>query len=145
MLSEQLTRIFQDYLTAFKRYDLDAVFKCYHLPCTLQTPDKVLQINHSQEFEHAFNDIFEQLRQAKTKDVFATCASYLSLNDNIALVCIDWAFIDQKDEVFADFCAIYHVVVMDDGVKIINVVSHDLSNSIKLTHSLDITERLRVE
>jgi hypothetical protein len=79
------------------------------------------------------------LRHANTQNIIATKATYsLGVGDTID-VCIDWAFIDDKKEVFADFCAFYQLIKIEEQYKIISVVSHDLSNSVNLAFNLVIT------
>jgi hypothetical protein len=51
-------------------------------------------------------------------------------------VCIDWDFIDGQGQVFADFTAFYHVVDINDTLKIINVISHELESSLTLAKPL---------
>ncbi|NQZ22708.1 MAG: hypothetical protein HRT53_11690 [Colwellia sp.] len=139
MKSKQLDHLFQAYISAFKHYDLSAVQACYQLPCTLHTPDKIAYIANNVSFKQEFDDIFTVLRHANTENIIATKATYsLGIDDTID-VCIDWAFIDKSKEVFADFCAFYHLVKVAEQYKIISVVSHDLSNSVALTFDLAIT------
>jgi hypothetical protein len=139
MKNKQLGNLFQEYISAFKEYDLSAVQQCYQLPCTLHTPDKIAYLTSDVSFKQEFDDIFTVLRHANTQNIIATKATYsLGLLDTID-VCIDWAFIDDKNEVFADFCAFYHLVKVEEQYKIISVVSHNLSNSVVLTFDLAIT------
>ena len=138
MVEQQLKKLFEGYILAFKHYDLKAVQACYHLPCTLHTPDKIAYLDNNESFAQEFKDIFTVLQHANTKRIIATKASYsLSINSSLD-VCIDWAFIDNKNEVFADFTAFYYVVEIEQQLKIINVVSHDLSNSVELSLSLEL-------
>jgi len=139
MKNKQLDSLFQTYILAFKQYDLSAAQQCYQLPCTLHTPDKVAYLANNANFKQEFDDIFTVLRHANTQDIVATKATYsLGVGETID-VCIDWAFIDDKKEVFADFCAFYHLVQVEERYKIISVVSHDLSNSVTLMYDLSIT------
>ena len=127
-----MVNIFKGYLTAFEYYDLDKVAAYYHLPCTLHMPDKVVLLKNTQECFQEFDGIFTQLQQAKTSKIIARKASYSLITDNLLIASIDWEFLDEQGEIFADFCAIYHLVLINDELKIINVVSHDLSNSLSL-------------
>jgi hypothetical protein len=138
MKNQQLEKLFQEYISAFKRYNLRAVQACYHLPCTLHTPDKIAYLNNDVSFTEEFKDIFTVLQHANTENIIATQASYSQSIDSSLDVCIDWSFIDDKNEVFADFTAFYHVVMIEQDFKIISVVSHDLSNSIELPLKLNI-------
>ncbi|MDP7592673.1 MAG: hypothetical protein QF552_08265 [Litorilituus sp.] len=147
MLKQKLEVLFGQYLNAFERYDLDKVCDCYHLPCTLNTPDKIVLINDVKQCEQEFSAIFTQLAQANTDKIIARKASYMHLNENLVIACIDWDFVDDKAQVFADFSAFYHIsVTYSDSakitiqeLKIINVVSHELSNSISLPHTFLVT------
>ena len=134
MQQQQIEHLFDNYLTAFKNYDLDAVVACYHLPCTLHTPDKIVLVNNDDDCRQEFADIFTQLKQASTSKIIARKASYLAVTEQLLLACVDWDFINEQSEVFADFCAYYHIVESSDEqkLKIINVVSHELSNSLLL-------------
>jgi len=132
--TKKIVSLFKDYLTAFKRYDLDKVAACYHLPCTLHTPDKVVLLKDSKACMQEFGDIFTQLQQAETSDIVARKASYSLVTENLLFASVDWEFIDGQGEVFADFCAIYHLALIDNELKIINVVSHELSNSLTLDY-----------
>lgn len=137
----ELTKIeefFNQYLQAFKHYNLADLLACYHLPCTLNTPDKVIVINDINSSEQAFNDIFAQLAYAKTHDIKALKASFSVITDKLYLACVDWSFIDEKDQVFTDFCVIYHVVKIGNELKIINTNSHELDNSITLSTPFSI-------
>jgi len=138
MIEQQLKKLFEDYILAFKQYDLKAVQACYHLPCTLHTPDKIAYLDNDEHFAQEFKDIFTVLQHANTDEIVTTKATYShSINSSLD-ICIDWAFIDNKGEVFADFTAFYHVVKTEQQFKIISVVSHDLSNSVELPLKLDI-------
>ena len=132
MQTKKVISLFINYLSAFKAYDLDKVSACYHLPCTLNTPDKVILLKDTKTLLQEFNDIFIQLKQAKNSNIKADKASYSLLTENLLLACIDWAFFNEQGEIFADFCALYHLAIVENELKIINVVSHDLSNSLTL-------------
>lgn len=134
-----MVSFFTNYATAFKSYDLSKVVACYHLPCTLNTPDKVVLLTATKQCEQAFSDIFAQLQQANTSDIIAKKASYSMITKALMLVCIDWDFIDDQGVVFADFCAIYHLILIEGELKIINVVSHDLSSTIELAHKFNLS------
>jgi hypothetical protein len=80
------------------------------------------------------------LKQGNTKDIRVTKATFSEYIDGSVDVCIDWQFVDEKGEVFADFCAFYHVVNLEKNYKIISVVSHELSNSVELSSVLEIVD-----
>lgn len=138
MQTKKLQTFFSFYLKGFLQYDLQAVRNCYQWPCTLNTPDKCVYVANSSELEDELSDIFAQLKQAGTKSIQALKASYSALDDNLLLVCVDWQFIDSNNQVFTDFSAIYHLLVTEQQLKIVNVISHELSNSITLTNPFSI-------
>ena len=140
MQAKKVVSLFKGYLDAFKTYDLGKVASCYHLPCTLHTPDKVVLLKDSKSCLQEFSDIFEQLQQAKTSDIIARKASYSLITENLLIASVDWEFIDGQGDIFADFCAIYHLVLIGDDLKIINVVSHDLSNSLSLDNPFELLD-----
>ncbi|MDG1752839.1 MAG: hypothetical protein P8I03_14460 [Thalassotalea sp.] len=127
-----LVNLFLRYTAAFKCYDLSTVKQCYQLPCTLHTPDKVVYLASEIDLEKEFIQIFTVLQNAKISDIKITKATFnVSVNGAIDM-CIDWAFIDENNKVFTDFCAFYHLVEIEEQFKIISVVSHELSNSVEL-------------
>lgn len=135
-----IENFFSHYLTAFKRYNLNKVVACYHVPCTLNTPDKVVLLNDKKTCQQEFNDILFQLKNAKTSDIKVGEASYSLVTENLIVACVDWFFIDEQGEIFTDFCAIYHLAMVEGELKIINVISHELSNSIMLAQIFTIKE-----
>jgi len=137
--TKKITTLFKNYLSAFKAYDLNKVVACYHLPCTLNTPDKVVLLTSIDACRQEFANIFAQLKGANISEIIARKASYALITENLLLASIDWEFIDEQGEMFADFCAIYHLTLVENELKIINVVSHDLSNSLTLTNMLKLT------
>jgi hypothetical protein len=136
MTASKLQNLFTQYQKSFLAYDIEGVMDCYHLPCTLNTPDKIVLLSNESDCHNEFSEIFEQLKQAVTSDVFAKKASYVEVSKKLYLVCIDWSFIDGQGQVFADFSAVYHVVDIDDTLKIINVISHELQSSLTLAKPL---------
>lgn len=142
MKTQQIETLFDHYLTAFRSYDLDGVVACHHLPCTLHTPDKIVLVNSIDDCRQEFNDIFTQLKQANTAKIVAQKASYMSINKDLVLACVEWDFIDEQGQVFSDFCAYYHVSVLNGAnqtLAIVNVVSHELSNSLSLANVFSIS------
>ena len=113
---------------------------CYHLPCTLNTPDNIVLVKNEQELISELDKIFTQLKQGNVQTVLPVSASYEVMSTNLALVSIDWHFIDNNGQLFADFCAVYHVQFTSDAVEIINVASHELSNSLSLANPLLINK-----
>ncbi len=140
MLTHKIENLFNHYLSAFKAYSIDGVSACYHLPCTLSTPDKVLLLTTKEQCQQEFFDIFTQLKASDTTNIIAKKASYQKIAENLTLVCIDWEFIDDKRNVFTDFCAYYHLVEINQTAKIVNVVSHELSNSLTLANQFELAQ-----
>jgi hypothetical protein len=136
MNESALVNLLQRYIKAFKCYDLLTLIDCYHLPCTLHTPDKIVYLLNEADLKQEFIEIFSVLQNAKISEIKITKASFHeSLNGALDL-CVDWAFIDDKGDVFADFCAFYHLIKIEQKFKIISVVSHELSNSVELSTKL---------
>lgn len=133
----KLQTLFKRYQQAFLSYDIDALSCCYHLPCTLNTPDKVVLLASQSDCHKEFTTIFTQLKQAKISEIVVKKACFEKISQQVYLVCIDWDFIDEQGVVFADFTAIYHVLYDDSTVKIINVISHELDSSLMLTEPLN--------
>lgn len=132
----KLQELFKRYQQAFIHYNIDEVSRCYHLPCTLNTPDKVILLSSPSDCLQEFGTIFTQLKEAQTSDVIAKKSSFEQLSKQVYLVCIDWDFIDGQGQVFADFTAIYHVLNDEGTLKIMNVISHELDSSLTLTEPL---------
>ena len=78
MINQQLDNLFQEYIAAFKQYDLSAVQNCYQLPCTLHTPDKIAYLADNTSFKQEFGDIFTVLQHANTENIIATIKRYLT-------------------------------------------------------------------
>jgi len=136
MIKIKLQQLFKHYQNAFLHYDIDAVSSCYHLPCTLNTPDKLVLLSSPSDCQQEFGAIFTQLKEANIRDILAKKASFEQMGEQLYLVCIDWDFIDGQGQAFADFTAIYHVLDTGDALKIVNVVSHELESSLTLSVSL---------
>ena len=132
MLDKQLQLLFNNYLIGFKTYDIAKVEACYHLPCTLHTPDRVVLLTDKKMLQQEFADIFSQLQQTQTANIIPLNASYSVVNENLFLVCIDWQFMDQQQQIFTEFSAHYYLIKVNDELKIVNVVSHELNNSLNL-------------
>lgn len=139
-MEAQIKNLFNHYLKGFKDYSLECVQQCYTLPCTLHTPDKLAYIENQEKFEKEFIDIFAILKQANTKDILATRASYAKSGGNGWDICIDWAFISESGDVFTDFCAFYHVIETEGKLGIVSVVSHSIEQSVSLANMLVIEE-----
>jgi hypothetical protein len=137
MTASKLQNLFTQYQKAFLAYDIKGVMDCYHLPCTLNTPDKIVLLSNESDCHSEFSEIFTQLKSVKTSNVLAKKASYEQISEQLYLVCIDWDFVDGQGNVFADFAAVYHVLDVAGRLKIINVISHTLESSLTLVKPLD--------
>ncbi|NQY64110.1 MAG: hypothetical protein HRT38_10330 [Alteromonadaceae bacterium] len=136
MLLSKLQTLFNDYLAGFRGYNIAQLQTCYHLPCTLNTPDNIVLVKNEQALASELGKILAQLKQGDIETILPVSASYEAINENLALVSIDWHFIDNNGQMFADFCAIYHVQINAESAEIINVASHELSNSLSLANPL---------
>lgn len=132
----KLQQLFKSYQNAFLHYDIDGVSNCYHLPCTLNTPDKIVLLSSKADCQIEFGAIFTQLKEGNVGDIIAKRASFERVSKQLYLVCIDWDFIDGEEQVFAGFSAIYHVLDTDGTLQIVNVVSHELDSSLSLSEQL---------
>ncbi|ALO35324.1 hypothetical protein CMT41_11780 [Colwellia sp. MT41] len=135
-ISSRLQQLFKRYQNAFLHCDIEGVSGCYHLPCTLNTPDKIVLLASQADCQQEFSTIFTQLKDACTSNIIAKQASFMQVSKQLYLVCIDWDFIDGQGQVFADFTAIYHVLDHEGTLKIVNVVSHELDSSLTLAEPL---------
>lgn len=131
-IATQLGQLFERYQNAFIAYDIDTLSDCYHLPCTLNTPEQITLLTNKVDCQQEFETIFSQLKEGNINKVIAKQASYKQVSEQLYLVCIEWDFIDAEEDLFADFAAIYHILVSDSGLSIINVTSHDLECALSL-------------
>lgn len=139
MQTTKIVTFFKNYLAAFECYDLNKMTRCYHFPCTLHTPDRIVLLSDIKTCEQEIKTIFNQLQQEKSTNIQVKKASYSAITDNLLLANIEWEFIDDKNAIFANFCAIYHLILINNELKIISVVSHDLSNSQSLDYPIILT------
>lgn len=133
-----IEQLFQRYVIAFHQQSMANLQSCYHLPCTLHTPDKTVLIVDNKCFEQEFIDIFTVLNHAKITRFIALNSSFSVLNEHLVLACVDWQFIDDKQDVFTDFSAFYHIALNGKNWQIVNVVSQELSQSITLNETFNI-------
>ncbi len=138
MNSQSLAVFFSQYLKAFERNDIATLAKSYQLPCTLSTPDNIMVLDNQQQLESVLSTIMQQLAQADVCDIKVLQASCTEVTESIVLACVDWSFVDGKQQVFADFSAFYHLVNAGEHYKIISVSSQELSQSAKLAEPLHI-------
>lgn len=133
MLAENIQLLFNRFQEGFTHFDLEKVIDCYHLPCTLNTPDKISVINTGAELESEVSGIFTQLTNECFASVKLGNSSFMKLTDDIAYATIDWKFLDNKNQVFSEFSAFYHLIyTKDKKLKIINATSHQINNSQRL-------------
>ena len=138
MISHTLATLYQRYIQAFAQLDIEAVKQCYLMPCTLSTPDKVVLLDSDDKFNQEFTQIFK-LISAENITAFKTSnASYDVITPSVIVAAIDWQFLTNANNVFTEFTAIYHLTKQGDDIKIINVISQDVSQSITLRHPLNI-------
>tara|TARA_B110000114_G_scaffold103755_1_gene109201 strand:+ start:359 stop:793 length:435 start_codon:yes stop_codon:yes gene_type:complete len=132
MLTTNVQALFHNFKEGINHLNLIKVVDCYHLPCTLNTPDKLSLINTKAELESEVKSLFTQL----TKECFyrfeLSNTSYMKLTDDMIFASIDWTFIDDNHQVFSEFSAFYHLVIKDKKLKIINATSHQINNGQRL-------------
>ena len=137
-IQNDIEQLFQRYLTAFHQQNMVAIQQCYHLPCTLHTPDKVVLIDSDKVFEQEFLAIFTVLNHAEVSRFEAIKSTFSTLSENLILACVDWQFIGPNDEVFTDFSAFYHLAFSEGHWRIFNVASQELSQSVDLDSTFNI-------
>ncbi|MFD2166421.1 hypothetical protein ACFSJY_09080 [Thalassotalea euphylliae] len=138
-MQTELAVLFSQYIKAFAQCSMAGVKSCYQIPCVMSTPEKLLLLNNEKSFEQEFEQIFSMVRSAKLTAFKVSAASFEEINENTALVAIDWEFIDSTNNVFAQFTAIYHLTNSPSGFKIFNVISHDVPQGNSLNNPLKIT------
>ena len=132
MLTTQIHSLFTLFKTAIQTTNVEQLQACYHIPCTLNTPDSFTLINNDVELIAALNAIVEQLQQEQFSQVAVENMSYSKLGNNLYLVSMDWTFTDIANQVFSEFSAFYHLILVDKQLKIINATSHQITNSQQL-------------
>ena len=130
MNKQQLSNFINQYTHCFKTYDLNALKNHYKLGCTLSTPDKLVLIETETDFACEFEQIFTQLKAANTANFLFSNISYTRLNTSTIVLGGTWVFSNNLKEAFAEFYACYHLIKENEKIKIISVVSHDISNAI---------------
>ena len=133
---QQLIELFQMLAQSLADSELSKARRCYHLPCTLSTPDNVMLLTTETEFSEVYQAIFEQLKDQQLSGFKMLNSTYQKLTETVFLVNIDWQFFSDDEQLITEFAAIYHVSVIDKQVKIINAVSQDISQSLALSQSL---------
>ncbi len=138
MISNTLASLYQRYIQAFAQLDIDAVKQCYLMPCTLNTPDKVVLLDSDDKFNQEFAQIFAVIQAENIVGFKTSNASYDVVSPSVIVAAIDWQFLTSANTLFTEFTAIYHLTKQGDDIKIINVISQDVSQSITLRHPLNI-------
>jgi NADH:ubiquinone oxidoreductase subunit C len=142
-----ISALFSRYYQYFNHHNASELEKCYHVPCCLSTPDKLLYIENSMDLQQEFSSIFKQLKQAQITTFKSTGASYSQLSADQWLACINWQFIDKNDQVFSHFSAFYTLINVRSEqhvdstlrLKISHVISHELENSLTLAYAFSIS------
>jgi hypothetical protein len=132
MLITNVQALFHNFKEGINHLDLAKVVDCYHLPCTLNTPDKMSLVSTKDELEFEVKSIFAQLTHECFFRFELRNTSYMELTDNIIFASIDWRFFDDSHQVFSEFSAFYHLVIKDKKLKIINATSHQINNGQRL-------------
>lgn len=138
MLKQQIERLFDTYLQAFHHTDIESVRACYVLPCTLSTPDELKLVVDTEQFNQAFTDIFAQLEAASVTKIRASKASFNQLSDIVVSAAVEWQFYDDSEALFTEFTALYQLIKINSDWAIINVISHDISQSIAFSETFQI-------
>ena len=133
MLTETIQKSLNRLQKGFYHFDLVMVMDCYHLPCTLNTPEKISVINTQAELKSEINRIFEQLRHECFARFELNNTSYMQLTENLSFATINWKFFDKSNQIFSEFSAFYHLSVKDKKLKIINATSHQICNEQNLS------------
>lgn len=131
---------FYDYLTAITEQNIAALFACYTLPCTLSSPEKLVLLTNEETFNAEFTDIFKLLTNANVSAIKLLNTCYQAINEHCYLVNINWQFLAEHQQIFSEFCAVYHLSVVNQQVKIINVISQDVTQQLLLPNQLTIRE-----
>ncbi|MBL4910657.1 MAG: hypothetical protein JKX78_11690 [Alteromonadaceae bacterium] len=151
LLAQQLQQLFNHYHQVFKAQNIDEVLGCYHLPCTLVTPDRLVVLNNKQAAEVEFKEIFTGINRLGIQSIKASEASYSVVNENvneniddaIIMVNIHWQFFTAEGEILADFAALYHIIKNQQQLKIFQVISHENEQTINLPFSLTLMETIK--
>lgn len=133
---QKLISVFNKLSRSLASYDLNLVRECYHLPCTLSTPDNVMLLNNEDDFNQAYQAIFQQLKDANLSSFKMLNSSFQLITEELLLVNVDWQFFSEDEQLITDFTAIYHMIFANEQYQIMNVVSQDMSQSLVLNQAL---------
>jgi len=133
MLITNVEALFNNFKEGINHLDLVKVVDCYHLPCTLNTPDKMSLISTKTELETEINSLFTQLTHECFFRFELSNTSYMKLTDELIFASIDWVFFDDNHQIFSEFSAFYHLTIKGKKLKIFNASSHQINNGQKLS------------
>lgn len=136
-MEQLLSSFFQQYTHHFFQYDVSAVKSFYQTPCTLSTPDKLVVLTEK-NIDKELNSIFEQLTQVKLNAIKALNSSYEQITNDLILVNIDWQLFTGNEQLFTEFCAVYHLVKIDNTFKIINISSQEFNQGLRLENNISL-------
>lgn len=137
--SLQIKAFIQGYIKALAVYDSTLIRQYYHLPCTLSTPDNVVLLSDEISFEQEFNKTFTQLKEANITNFKVSNTSYQLVSEQLLLLNIDWQFLQNNDNLFTEFSAIYHIAVIEKELKLVNVISQEINQGLSLAQVLHFT------
>jgi len=137
---QAITNLFTSYLAAFKRADKAALSNAYFLPCSLSTPTEVKFIRQKVELDEVITEILMQIEQSQTQNIDICSLSYEQLNTNQYIACAHWQFKNHDKQVFADFCAFYHIEIKQDKVAFRHVISHENDQLKTFVNTIEITD-----
>jgi hypothetical protein len=132
VLTSKIEQFFNVFIDGFKTNDIKKLQACYHLPCTLNTPEYIDVITNNEQLSIYFQVIFSQLEQEQFSHVNITNTHYTVMANDFILACVDWSFIDNAGIVFSNFSAFYHLSWKNEQLTIMNATSHNSENSQKL-------------
>ena len=135
-MKHQLKQFIQRYIACFAEYDLTTLQRFYQLPCTLSTPDKLVLVASTNDFEEEFSQIFAQLKEAQTAAFSFNEISFTQVSDSMIILGGHWRFKNAAQEPFAEFFACYHLIKKNDKLTIVNVMSHQVENAITFAEKL---------
>lgn len=139
MITQHIQTLLTRFHNGIKAFDFDVIKQCYHLPCTINTPDSMTLVTTGKELETEFLGIFEQLKNEGLASFTCSNTRYSPINDTLFLAEIDWQFIDVNKVIFSEFAAFYHIQFIEEQFKIVNATSHHISNKQQLLMPFSLT------
>lgn len=137
---QAIINLFLTCLSSFRAVDSLSIKEVYALPCTLSTPTEFKFIRLQRELDEVITEIMEQLTTAQMEQVRICALSYESLVENQYIACAHWQFETENKQVFADFCAFYHIEVNKDKCLFRHVNSQEVDQLKTFAHSIEIAE-----